>query len=338
METYTNIQKAAILLLSLGPDASVNVMKHLDEKEIELVTREIANLRRVTSDVKEKIIMEFHDLAVASHVVSYGGVSAAQEFLRRSFGEDKASDFLERLKKEENNAIVPFQFVQKVEPIQIFNLLQYENAQTIALVLSYIDSEKAADILSSFAPERQLEIARRIAMMDTASPEFIQQVEQVLNEKLSMTSSQQHDVQNGVDSIVNILNSVDRGTEKNILDKLQDSDPELADEIKQRMFVFDDIANLDNRSIQRILMEVPNQDLPLALAMANSEVKDAIFRNISKRRQEALEEEMALNEQVPIKEVEEAQTRVVNTVRKLEVEGAIIISRNGEMNRGIQTG
>lgn len=334
MEEYTNIQKAAILLLSLGPDASVQVMKHLNESEIELITKEITELRRVTSDVKEKIVMEFHDLAVAHHIVSYGGLDAAKDFLMRSFGEEKASSFLDRLGKEgEIPGEQPFGYVQKAEPVQILNLLQNEKAQTIALVLSYLDPDKAAVVLASFSPDRQIEIARRIAMMDTASPEFIQQVENVLNEKLSMTSSHQHDVQNGVDSIVSILNNADRGTERNILERMEEADPELANEIKQRLFVFDDIAGLDNRSIQRVLMEVSNTDLPLALRMANDTVKDAIYRNISKRRLEALQEELLFGEPVQVKEVEDAQSRIVSIVRKLEQEGVIIISRSGEVVR-----
>ncbi|WP_284036426.1 flagellar motor switch protein FliG [Neobacillus sp. 114] len=334
MEEYTNIQKAAILMLSLGPEASAQVMKHLNEKEIQSITKEITELRRVTSDVKEKIVLEFHDLAVAHHIVSYGGLDAAKEFLMRSFGEEQATSFLNRLGKEEDRPNEqPFGYVQKAEPLQILNLLQSEKAQTIALVLSYLDPEKAAVILASFSPDRQIEIARRIAMMDTASPEFIQQVEQVLNDKLLMTSSHQHEVQNGVDSIVSILNNADRGTERNILERMEEADPELANEIKQRLFVFDDIANLDNRSIQRILMEVSNTDLPLALRMASETVKDAIFRNISKRRLEALEEELTYGEPVQVKEVEEAQSRVVGIVRKLEQEGVIIISRSGEVVR-----
>lgn len=334
MEEYTNIQKAAILLLSLGPDASVQVMKHLNESEIQSITKEITELRRVTSDVKEKIVMEFHDLAVAHHIVSYGGLDAAKDFLMRSFGEEKAIGFLNRLGNEEEfPGAQPFGYVQKAEPMQILNLLQNEKAQTIALVLSYLDPDKAAAVLSSFSPDRQIDIARRIAMMDTASPDFIQQVEQVLNEKLSMTSSHQHEAQNGVDSIVSILNNADRGTERNILERMEEADPELANEIKQRLFVFDDIANLDNRSIQRVLMDVSNTDLPLALRMASDTVKDAIYRNISKRRLEALQEELLFGEPVQVKEVEDAQSRIVSIVRKLEQQGVIIISRSGEVVR-----
>ncbi|RHW33308.1 flagellar motor switch protein FliG [Neobacillus notoginsengisoli] len=327
MEKYTNTQKAAILLLSVGPDASAGIMKHLDEKEIEIITKEITSLRKVTSNVKNDIMKEFHKLAVDANLVSYGGIDIARDLLKRTFGPDKAAGFLKRM--DNGSADKPFKFIQQVEQIQIFNLLQYENAQTIALVLSYLDSEKAAATLAAFPPEQQIEIAMKIAMMDTASPIIVQQVEQVLEEKLTMTSSQSHDAQSGIDSIVSILSSVDRGTEKNILDTLQEEEPELANEIKQRMFVFDDIAYLDNRSIQRILMDVQNQDLPLALRTASQGVKDVIFRNISKRREESLQEEMSSTEPVRLKDVEDAQGRIVSIVRKLEEEGSIIISRNG---------
>ncbi|WP_053365311.1 flagellar motor switch protein FliG [Bacillus sp. FJAT-27245] len=327
MEKYTNTQKAAILLLSVGPDVSAGIMKNLDEKEIEAITKEITSLRKVTSNVKDEIIKEFHQLAVDANLVSYGGIDIATDLLKRTFGPDKAAGFLKRMDGSADDK--PFKFIQNVEQTQIFNLLQYENPQTIALVLSYLDPEKAAATLSAFPSERQIEIAMRIAMMDTASPNIVQQVERVLEEKLNMTSSQKHDAQNGIDSIVSILSSVDRGTEKNILDTLQEEEPELANEIKQRMFVFEDIAYLDNRSIQRILMDVQNQDLPLALRTASQGVKDAIFRNISKRREESLQEELSSTEPVRVKDVEDAQGRVVSVIRKLEEEGTIIISRNG---------
>lgn len=328
MERYTNTQKAAILLLSMGPNASTEIMKHLDEKEIESITKEITELRKVTSEDKENVIKEFHKLAVDANVVSYGGIDIARDLLKRTFGTEKAAGYIKRVGNQANNR--PFQFVQNVEQLQIFNLLQYENPQTIALVLSYLDADKAASILATFSPEWQIEIARRIAMMDVASPEIVQQVEQVLQEKLTTTSSQRHVAQNGIDSIVSILNSVDRGTEKNILDTLQDEEPDLAEEIKQRMFVFDDIAFLDNRSIQRVLMEVQNQDLSLALRMTSQGVKDAVFKNISKRREEGLQEELSSTEPVRLKDVEDAQGRIVTVVRKLEEDGVIIISRNGE--------
>ncbi|MFF2448095.1 flagellar motor switch protein FliG [Neobacillus sp. NPDC058068] len=328
MEIYTNIQKAAILLLSLGPDVTVQVLKHMEEKEIESITTEISNLRKVPPDVTEKILKEFHDLVVASRVVSYGGADVAKELLLRTFGEEKAASFMNRIDEFKRPDERPFEFLAEVEPKRIVQLLQTENAQTIALVLSYLNSDQAAAVLSLISPERQFEISKRIALMGFTSPEIVRQVEQAFIEKLSLAENNDSNGQNGIDSIVNILSSVNRGTEKNILETFADKDPELANEIKQRMFVFEDLSLLDNRSIQRILMDVANQDLPLALRSASEAVKNAIFANISKRRLETLEEELAANEPVRQKEMEEAQSRIVSIVRKLEYEGVIIISRN----------
>lgn len=336
MEKYTSMQKAAILMLSVSPDVSAEIMKHLEEYEIEFITKEITKLRKVTSHEKDEVMNEFHQLALEANIVSYGGIDTARELLKRTFGPDKAAGMLKKMSGGGSVTSLatdkPFQFVQQAEQVRIVNLLENENAQTIALVLSYLNPEKAASILSAFSPERQFEIARRIAMMDTASPEIVHQVEQVLKEKLTMMGTQKQDTTSGIDSIVNILNSVDRSTEKNILNSLQDDDPDLANEIKQRLFVFDDIAYLDNRSIQRTLMDVQNADLALALRMTSQEVKDAIFRNISKRREEGLLEELSSTDPVRKKDVEDAQGRIVTIIRKLEEEGVIIISRGGEEN------
>lgn len=327
MVKYTNLQKVAILLLSVSPNASADIMKHLHEDEIESITKEITNLRMVSSEVKQQVLREFHELAIANNLASFGGMEAARELLQQTLGSEKASTFLHRLKNQGGDK--PFRFVDRADSVQILNLLQHESAQTIALVLSYLDPDKASTILSAFSPEKQIDIAKRIAIMDTASPEMIQQVEQVLKERLSTTSTRKQVSKNGIQSIVNILNGVDRSTEKNILDTLQNTDPQLADEIKQRMFVFDDIAYLDNRSIQRILVDVSNEDLQLALRSTTQTMKNAIYRNISKRRQDLLEEEIAANDSVLMKDVEDAQKRIVSMVRKLEEDGIIIISRNG---------
>ncbi|WP_416827634.1 flagellar motor switch protein FliG [Ectobacillus polymachus] len=327
MVKYTNLQKIAILFLSVSPTASAEIMKHLHEDEIESITKEITNLRMVSSEVKKQVLREFHELAIANNLASFGGMEAAKELLQQSLGSEKASTFLHRLKNQ--GVDKPFQFVDRADSVQILNLLQHESAQTIALVLSYLDADKSSTILSAFSPEKQIDIAKRIAIMDTASPEMIQQVEQVLKERLSTTSTRKQVSKNGIQSIVNILNGVDRSTEKNILETLQTTDPQLADEIKQRMFVFDDIAYLDNRSIQRILVDVSNEDLQLALRSTTQTMKNAIYRNISKRRQDLLEEEIAANDSVLMKDVEDAQKRIVSMVRKLEEDGIIIISRNG---------
>ncbi|MEO2076750.1 MAG: flagellar motor switch protein FliG [Bacillus sp. (in: firmicutes)] len=327
MRKLTGIQKVAILLVSLGKEGSSLIYKHLKEDEVELLTKEIANLQWIDSKVKEDVLNEFYKMASKKNVVSTGGEHFAKDVLALSFGEEKAKEMLTR--SNEKNLKKPFYFAQRAEPVQIVNLLQYENSQTVALVLSYLEPKKASSVLSSFSPEKQADIAKKIALMDTVSPEVVRQVEEVLQEKLSTTTSQDYSVNNGIDNIVNILTGVDRSTEKHILESLSQQSPSLAEEIKGKMFIFEDIAQLDNHSIQRILRDVDSEDLYLALKMASEDLKEAIFRNISKRRAELLEEQGKYDKPVRVKEAEEAQGRIVRVVRKLEEEGSIIIERRG---------
>jgi flagellar motor switch protein FliG len=327
MRKLTGIQKVAILLVSLGKAESSAILKQLNEDEVELITKEIAHLQWIDTKVKEDVLNEFYNLASERQVVSTGGEHFAKDVLALSFGEEKAKEMLNR--SSERNLKKPFSFAQRAEPVQILNLLQYENSQTIALVLSYLEPKKASAILAAFSPEKQAEIATKIALMDTVSPEVVRQVEEVLKEKLSTTTSQDYSVNNGIDNIVNILTGVDRSTEKNILEALSQRNSSLAEEIKGKMFVFEDIVFLDNHSIQRILRDVDGEDLYLALKMASEDLKDAIFKNISKRRAEMLEEQSQFDRPVRIKEVEEAQGRIVRIIRRLEEEGSIIIERRG---------
>ncbi|MEH7336029.1 flagellar motor switch protein FliG [Neobacillus drentensis] len=327
MRKLTGIQKVAILLVSLGKEGSSTIYKHLKEEEVELLTKEIANLQWIDPKVKEDVLKEFYKMASERNVVAKGGEHFAKDLLALSFGEEKAKEMLHR--SSEKNRKKPFYFANRAEPVQILNLLQYENSQTIALVLSYLDSKKASAILSSFPAEKQTDIAKKIALMDTVSPEVVRQVEEVLKEKLATTSSQDYTVNNGIDNIVSILTGVDRGTEKHILESLSEQSPSLAEEIKGKMFIFEDITLLDNHSIQRILRDVDSEDLYLALKIASEDVKEVIFRNISKRRAELLEEQGKYDKPVRLKEAEEAQGRIVGIVRKLEEEGSIIVERRG---------
>ncbi|MFY0542789.1 flagellar motor switch protein FliG [Brevibacillus sp. H7] len=323
----TGRQKAAILLISLGPEVSTQVFKHLREDEIEQLTLEIANVRKVDSDEKEKILSEFHQIAVAKEVISQGGITYAKEILQKALGESKAMDIINRLTA--NLQVRPFDFARKADPSQILNFIQNEHPQTIALVLAYLEPTQAAMILSALPQERQADVAKRIALMDSTSPEVIAQVEQVLEQKLSATVTQDYTQAGGIEAIVSVLNGVDRGTERTILDSLEIQDPELAEEIKKRMFVFEDIATLDNRSIQRVIRDVENADLQLALKVASEEVRETIFRNMSKRMADTFKEEMEFMGPVRLRDVEEAQSRIVATIRRLEEAGEIIIARGG---------
>ena len=327
VQSLSGRQKAAILLITLGPEVSAQVFKHLRDEEIEQLTLEIANVRKVDSEEKNAILTEFHQICLAQEFLTQGGIAYAKEILEKALGPAKAVEILNRLTA--TLQVRPFDFARKAEPMQILNFIQNENSQTIALVLSYLRPDQASAVLSSLPPEKQADVARRIALMDSTSPEVIAQIERVLEQKLSTTVTQDYTSAGGIEAIVQILNGVDRSTERTILDSLEIQDPELAEEIKKRMFVFEDIVTLDNRSIQRIIREVDNQDLQLALKVASEEVREAIFRNMSKRMAETFKEEMEYMGPVRLRDVEEAQTRIVATIRRLEEAGEIIIARGG---------
>lgn len=320
-------QKAAVLLVSLGPSLSAEIFKHLREDEIEQMTLEIANLQKVTKDQKEDVVQEFHSLCLANEYLTQGGIDYAKDVLERALGTQKALELLNRLTA--TLQVRPFDFVRKTDPNQVLNFIQGENSQTIALILAYLDPERSSIILSALPPERQSDVARRIAIMDRTSPEVIKEVEQVLERKLSSVLSQDYTIAGGVQSVVEILNRVDRGTEKSIMETLEVLDPTLAEEIKKRMFVFEDIIQLDDRAIQQVLREVNSQDLVMALKGAREEVEFKILKNMSKRAADMLKEDIEFMGPVRLRDVEEAQQRIVNIIRKLEESGEIIIARGG---------
>ncbi|MFD2657205.1 flagellar motor switch protein FliG [Gracilibacillus thailandensis] len=326
-QQLTGKQKAAILLISLGPDVSAQVYKHLTPEEIEKLTLEISSVKKVDGSQKDEILEQFHEIAMAQDYISQGGISYAKTVLEKALGEEKAGDILNRLTS--SLQVKPFDFARKAEPNQIINFIQNEHPQTIALVLSYLDSEQSAQILSELPQEMQADIARRIAVMDSTSPEIISEVEQILERKLSTTVSQDYTQTGGIQAVVEVLNGVDRSTERTILDTLEIDDPELAEEIKKRMFVFEDIVTLDNRAIQRVIREVENDDLRLSLKVASDEVKEIVFNNMSTRMAETFKEEMEFMGPVRLRDVEEAQSRIVSIIRRLEEVGEIVIARGG---------
>lgn len=323
----TGKQKAALLLISLGPEVSAAIYKHLNEEEIERLTLEISGVKKVEASVKEEIIEEFHNIALAQDYISQGGIGYAKTILEKALGKDHAQAIINRLTS--SLQVRPFDFARRADPSQILNFIQNEHPQTIALILSYLEAEQAGLILSALPQEMQADIARRIATMDSTSPEVISEIEAVLERKLSSTVTQDHTETGGVDAVVEVLNGVDRTTEKTILDALEIQDPELAEEIRKRMFVFEDIVTLDNRSIQRIIRDCENEDLILSLKVSSEEVKEVLFRNMSQRMAESFQEEMEVMGPVRLKDVEEAQSRIVSTIRRLEESGEIIIARGG---------
>ncbi len=325
--SFAGVQKAAILLIALGPERSATIFKYLKEEEIEDLTLEIANTRSVTPQVKESIIEEFYQVCLAQQYIAEGGIGYAKELLEKALGTDKALDVIGKLTA--SLQVKPFEFIRKTEASQILNFIQDEHPQTIALILSYLNPSQAALIISALPPDRQSDVAKRIALMDRTSPDVIKEVEKILESKLSSLVNQDYTIIGGVDSVVEILNTVDRSTEKHIMETLEIDEPELADEIRKKMFVFEDILLLDDRAIQRVLREVDNSDLGIALKGANEEVQSAIFRNLSKRLAVMIKEDMEFMGPVRMKDVEEAQQKIVNTIRRLEDSSEIVISRGG---------
>lgn len=326
-EDMSGVEKAAVLLIALGPEKSATIFKHLKEDEIEQLTLEIANTRSVSPQVKEDVLEEFYQICLAQQYITEGGIGYATDLLEKALGAEKARDVIGRLTA--SLQVRPFEFIRKTDASQLLNFIQDEHPQTIALVLSYLSPNQAAQVVSALPQEKQADVARRIAQMDRTSPDVIKEVEKVLERKLASLVNQDYTIVGGVDSIVDILNTVDRSTEKNIMETLDIEEPELADEIRHKMFVFEDILTLDNRSIQRVLREVDNNELALALKGANEDVQNVIFQNLSQRLASMIKEDMEFMGPVRMKDVEDAQQRIVNVIRKLEDSGEIVISRGG---------
>jgi len=323
----TGIQKAAVLFIIIGPEKSSKVFKYLKEDEVEQLTLEIANTKNIPPSLKDEVLDEFYEVCLAQQYVTEGGVGYANDLLEKSFGADKAKEIIGKL--TDSLQVRPFEFVRKTDPSQLLNFIQDENPQTIALILSYLSAGQAATIVGALSPDKQADVAKRIAQMDRTSPDTIRDVEHVLERKLASLVNQDYTIAGGVDAIVEILNTVDRGTEKHIMDTLEIEEPELADEIRRKMFVFEDILSLDDRSIQRVLREVENNELATALKSANEEVQNVIFNNLSKRLVAMIKDDMDFMGPVRLKDVEEAQQKIVNIIRKLEDSGEIVISRGG---------
>ena len=326
-EKLTGLQKSAILLIALGPERSATIFKHLKEEEIEELTLEIANTRSITPQVKDDVINEFYQVCLAQQYIAEGGITYAKELLEKALGAEKALDVIGKLTA--SLQVKPFEFIRKTDPSQLLNFIQDEHPQTIALILAYLSPQQAALIIAALPQERQADVAKRVALMDRTSPDVIKEVEQILENKLSSLVNQDYTIIGGVDQVVEILNTVDRGTEKHIMETLEIEEPELADEIRKKMFVFEDILLLDDRAIQRVLHDVDNNDLALALKGSNEQVQQAIFNNLSKRLAAMIKEDMEFMGPVRMKDVEEAQQKIVNIIRKLEDSAEIVISRGG---------
>ncbi|OAN15078.1 MULTISPECIES: flagellar motor switch protein FliG [Exiguobacterium] len=320
-------EKAAILMISLGPEVAASVYKHLSEEEMEWLTLQISSMKRIDPEEKLEVLEEFHELAMAQNYITQGGIGFAKSVLEKALGEEKAMELIYRLTS--TLQVRPFEFARKADPKQLLNFIQNEHPQTIALVLAHLDPAKSGQILSELPAEAQSDVARRIATMDRMNPEIISEVEQILERNLSQAGMQDYAQSGGIEAVVQVLNGVDRTTERTILDTLEIQDPELAEEIKKRMFVFEDIVTLDARAIQRIIREVSNEDLLLSLKVSSDDVKEMVYRNMSQRMVESFKEDMEFMGPVRLRDVEEAQSRIVGIIRRLEDMGEIVVARGG---------
>jgi flagellar motor switch protein FliG len=327
-EKLTGREKAAILLIGLGKDYSSRIFRHLKDEEIEQLTLDITNVRRVDAETKDQIIQEFYEECLTQNYISEGGIEYARELLEQSIGPQRAFELISRLTSALQ--VRPFDFARKTDPNQILNFIQNEHPQTIALILSYLEPAMAAAILSKLPSEKQTQVVVRVSMMDRTSPEYVREVERILDRKLSSMGMDDFTMVGGIQSIVDILNAADRGTERRVLEELEVENSDLVDEIRRKMFVFEDIIKLDRRAIQRVLKEVENADLTVALKNATEELRSLIFENMSKRLSDMIREDMEYMGPVRVRDVEDAQQKIVNVIRKLQDAGEIIISRGSE--------
>ena len=321
-------EKAAILLISMGPEKSAKIFKHLKEDEIEGLTLEIANTTAIMPEVRENVMDEFYQICLAQKYISEGGIGYAKQLLEQALGENKAYEVISKLTM--SLQVRPFDFVRKTEASQILNFIQAEHPQTIALILSYIKPKQAAEVLVNLSPDKQADVARRIATMDSTSPDVVKEVERALEKKFSSLIHEEQTDVGGVDSVVEILNQVDRNTERNIMEALEAEDAELSDEIRKKMFVFEDILVLSSRDMQLVLrQDIENKELAIALKGSSEDVQNFVFANLSKRLGAMIKEDMDYMGPVRRSDVEEAQQKIVNIIRRLQDAGEIIVARGG---------
>lgn len=327
IQSMTPTQKVAALLIVLGPSTASEVLKNItDDELLEQITLDIASLNKVPTELLNSILEEFKAIFQASNYLSAGGMDYAKELLEKAYGGDQARKILDRLVVLMNSN--PFQFFNEADPGQLATSFQNENPQLIALIMAYLKPEHSAQVLNYLPPEVQAEVAVKIADMDTTNPEILSEIEKIVETKFSSVVVQDFSKAGGVESLANILNRADRATERNVIELLEIQSPQLAEEVRELMFVFEDIVNLEDRAIQRVLREVETKDLAMSLKGTKEDVKEKVFRNMSERAQAMLRDEMEYMGPVRAKEVQEIQTKIVGIIRTLEVAGEIIIARD----------
>ncbi|HID95617.1 MAG TPA: flagellar motor switch protein FliG [Candidatus Latescibacteria bacterium] len=325
---FSNSRKAAIILVSLGREAASGILKHLDESEIEGLTREIANLRDVSSEDKEAVLEEFHKALLSREFFAHGGYDYARDVLAQALGKGKADEILHRMYTTPKAP--GLRTLKNLDPHEIAEFVKDEHPQTISLILSQLRTAQAATILSQLPPELQGEVAWRMATMERVSPNLIREVEETLESQLEAESGSSYSISGGAKTVAEILNLTDRATERAVLKMLEEQDPEMAVEVKNLMFVFEDILLLDDSAVQKVMREVDIKQLSLALKAAGEDVKEKIFHNVSERVATMVKEEIEYMGPVRLKDVEGAQQKIVEIIRRLEDEGEIIIYRGGE--------
>ncbi len=327
LEDLTGVRKAAVLLVALKQDVAVKILRGLDGDRVEEVSREIAAIDTVTPEVRTAVIREFYNLMMARQYVDAGGMSWARTLLAKTLPADEARRVMSVIEHQVHEQ--PFSFLQKTEKENLVTFLQEEHPQTIALVLSHVPSGMATEILSSLSTERQIEVVSRIANMDQTSPEVIKEVERGLEKRLAGLVSERFERVGGVPAVAEILNMAGRATEKAILEGLEEDDPQLVEEIRRLMFVFEDIIRVNDKGIQAVLKEVENDELALGLKTSSDELKEKIFSNMSERAGQLIKEEMEFMGPVRVSDVEAAQQKIVDIVRRLEDAGEVIIAGRG---------
>jgi len=321
-------RKAAMLLILLGPEKAAKIYKHLDEASIEFLTLEIASVRKITSEERRAVLKEVQEMVMAKEFLGKGGVSYARELLEQALGKERAEELLRRLTSSLQSK--PFDFLRTSDPMQLFSFLQGEHPQTIALILSYLPSDKAAAIISGLPGELQADVAFRIAKMDSIAPDVLREAERILEKKFSAVVGADFSKAGGIDSIVEIISKAGRKTEKQILEILDEKDPEMAEEIRKKLFTFEDIIKVDDRSLQKVLRDIDNKDLAMALKGVSDDLREKFYKNMSSRAVEMLKEEMEYMGPVRLRDVEEAQQKIVGVIRKLEEAGEIVLMGSGD--------
>ena len=327
-DKLTGKQKAAAIIISLGADDASKIYKFLKEEEVEQLTYEISRLQHLSPQTMESTLKDFYDLCLTQKVITEGGLEYARNVLEKAFGSQTASSLLERVTKTMRSK--SFDFLRKADYKNLLTIIQNEHPQTIALILSYARADQASAVIAELSKEKRIDVVERIAKMDRTSPEIVRYVEAELQKKFNSIISVDYTEIGGINYVADLMNNMDRGNEKYIFDELNKKDPKLTDEIRKKMFIFEDIVTLDSMSIQRFLREVDSKDLVLSIKGSNKEVSDVLFNNMSTKMADTLRSELEYTHNVRLRDVEEAQQRIVSVIRRLEEEGELVIAKSGK--------